>query len=78
MKKRSPELVEKFATRLVAITRNADTAEDIRDSVLNTFDMDEDDGIFEIADICKYPHSVYTFNDSLPTDRIETKLSHDY
>ena len=73
MKKRSPELVDKFATRMVAIARNAETAEDIKDSVLNTFDMDDDDCIFEIADICKYPLSVYTFSDSS-----HTKLSNNY
>ena len=53
MAERDPTLLEKFSNRMVAITRSAADSEDTKDMVLNTFDPDDDEHIFKIADLRK-------------------------
>lgn len=52
MKKRG--LIEKFEDKFIALTRNKDQCEDIRDYVNNTFNTDEEDRVFDISDLSKF------------------------
>ena len=47
-------LAEKFKNRVLAVTRSAQYADDIKDELLNTFDNDDDNRNFMVADLCKY------------------------
>ena len=50
-------LIDKFAKRFIAISRNEQQWDNIKDEVLNTFDTDEEKRIFKISDISKYQAS---------------------
>ena len=47
-------LIDKFAKRFIAISRNEKLWLDIKDEVLDTFDTEEEQRIFKISDISKY------------------------
>ena len=48
-----PKLREKFVKRAVFIVRNAELGEAIKDCILDEFDLDDDERIFDITDLRK-------------------------
>ena len=48
-----PKLREKFVKRAVFIVRNAELGEAIKDCILDEFELDDEDRIFNITDLRK-------------------------
>ena len=48
-----PGLIEKVKSRVVAVLRDKDNAEEMQDEVLNIFDIDEEQRIVDISDLSK-------------------------
>ena len=48
-----PGLIEKVKSRVVAVLRDKDNAEEMQDEALNIFDIDEEQRIVDISDLSK-------------------------
>ena len=56
LRKRGRKLLQKFKDRSIFITRSFDKGDELKGKILDDFELQSDDKVFDVDDLSKYLH----------------------